>query len=189
MTEVTLVVVGVLALVLLSVGIAALVVLHIVPTGYSPVRDAVSDYGVGRYAWAYRIQVVSIGSAAAVEAGGFAIDGSVATTGIAWLAVYAVSRVAIAWAPTDLPGTQRTTTGRVHGLLAVVAFTSIAVATSTIPNDLQMGQGWAGWVDLLTPLGVFVMVAAIATAVVFVVTPLHRVFGLAERLLYVASLA
>jgi hypothetical protein len=31
---------------------AALIVLHVLPTGYNPIRDAVSDYGVGPYrAW------------------------------------------------------------------------------------------------------------------------------------------
>jgi Protein of unknown function (DUF998) len=30
----------------------AVILLHLLPTGYSPVRDAVSDYGIGRYrAW------------------------------------------------------------------------------------------------------------------------------------------
>ena len=27
----------------------ALIALHLLPTGYNPVRDAVSDYGIGRY--------------------------------------------------------------------------------------------------------------------------------------------
>jgi len=188
-TDGTLVTHGVLALVSLAVGIVALVVLHVVPTGYSPLRDAVSDYGVGRYAWGYRTQVVAIGVAAAIEAGGFAHNGAAGTAGIVWLVGYAISRVAIAWAPTDLPGTTRTPTGRVHALLAIAAFTAIAVATSTIPNDLRGVAAWDSWADPLNTLGTLVVVAAIATAAAIVVGPLRQVFGLVERLLYVASLA
>ena len=189
MTDATLVAYGVLALVSLTVGIAALVILHIVPTGYSPLRDAVSDYGVGHYAWGYRTQVVAIGVGAAIEAAGLVHDGTHGTAGITWLVVYAVSRIAIGWAPTDLPGAPRTTTGRVHALLAVAAFTAIAVATSTIPNDLTGVPGWGDWADPLNTLGTLVVVAAIATAVTMIVAPLRRVFGLVERLLYLASLA
>ena len=189
MTDGTLVIHGVLAVVSLAVGIAALVVLHISPTGYSPLRDAVSDYGVGRYAWGYRTQVVAIGVAAAIEAGGFAHDGTAGTAGIVWLVVYAVSRVAIGWAPTDLPGAQRTPTGRVHALLAIAAFTAIAVATSTIPNDLRGASAWVSWANPLNTLGTLVVVAAVATALAVVVPAFRRVFGLVERLLYVTSLA
>ena len=32
-----------------AVQAVALIALHLLPTGYNPVRDAVSDYGVGRY--------------------------------------------------------------------------------------------------------------------------------------------
>ena len=32
-----------------AVQAVALIMLHLLPTGYNPVRDAVSDYGVGRY--------------------------------------------------------------------------------------------------------------------------------------------
>ena len=185
----TLVALGVLALVCLAVGIGALVVLHVVPTGLSPVRDAVSDYGAGRYAWGYRTLVVAIGAAAAAEAVGFSTDGSAGTAGIVWLAVYAVSRVAIAWTPTDLPGAPRTPTGRLHALLAITAFTAIAVATSTIPGDLPGGPPWGDWADLLGTLGTLVVVTAVGTAVTIVVPPFRRVFGLVERLLYVTSLA
>lgn len=188
MTDGALVGYGFLALALLSVGVASLVVLHVASTGCSPVRDAVSNYGVGRYAWGYRTQVVAIGVAAALEALAFARDATAGPAGVVWLAVYAVSRVAIAWAPTDLPGVERTRTGRVHALLAVVAFTSIAVATSTIPNDLQGDSPWASWVDLLNVLGTLVVVTAIATAAAALVAPLRNMFGLVERSLYVASL-
>ena len=39
----------------------ALITLHLLPTGYSPVRDAVSDYGVGRYRGWFWLQAVAGG--------------------------------------------------------------------------------------------------------------------------------
>jgi hypothetical protein len=40
---------SVVVLVALAVAVVLLVRLHIVPTGLSPVRDAVSDYGTTRW--------------------------------------------------------------------------------------------------------------------------------------------
>jgi pimeloyl-ACP methyl ester carboxylesterase len=37
-----------------AVQAVALIMLHLLPTGYHPVRDAVSDYGVGRYRGAWQ---------------------------------------------------------------------------------------------------------------------------------------
>jgi len=39
----------------------ALIMLHLLPTGYNPVRDAVSDYGVGRYRGWFWLQAVAGG--------------------------------------------------------------------------------------------------------------------------------
>ena len=42
---------------------ASLIVLHLLPTGYNPVSDAVSDYGVGPYRGWFWSQAVSGGLA------------------------------------------------------------------------------------------------------------------------------
>jgi hypothetical protein len=47
-----------------SLCVACLVVLRVAPTGYSPLRNAVSEYGVGRYASWYRAQAACAGVAA-----------------------------------------------------------------------------------------------------------------------------
>lgn len=44
-----------------AVQTAALIVLHFVPTGYNPIRDAVSDYGVGPYRAWFWLQAVAGG--------------------------------------------------------------------------------------------------------------------------------
>jgi len=38
---------------------SALVLLHVLPTGYNPIRDAVSDYAIGRYRAGFWLFVIS----------------------------------------------------------------------------------------------------------------------------------
>jgi hypothetical protein len=53
-----------LALAFTAACVASLTYLHLAPTGYSPVRNAVSEYGVGRYARWDGIQASCTGLAA-----------------------------------------------------------------------------------------------------------------------------
>ena len=105
---------------------AALVFLHVAPTGYSPLRNAVSEYGVGRFAWGYRAQVLFAAAAAVC------LGVELHRRERVLLFVFAAARAAIAAYPTDLleSGTI-TRTGRIHLLLAAAAFTSICWAASS----------------------------------------------------------
>ena len=108
--------------------LAALVVLvrtHLLPTGHNPVRDAVSDYGVGAYRIYYRVMVVELGVGALLLAAALGRATGVSSGGIVWLVVYGVARIVIAAFPTDPGGTADTVTGRVHLVLAAIAFTAI----------------------------------------------------------------
>ena len=95
-----------------------LIAVDLRPTGYRPVRDAVSDYGVGAQRAYYRALVTLMGVGAALLLGALAHRGGVASAGLGWLGVYAAARLAIAWFPTDLPGAAPTAAGRIHVLLA-----------------------------------------------------------------------
>jgi hypothetical membrane protein len=95
--------------------LASILLLHLLPTGYDPIRNAVSDYGVGRYRVWHRIAVLSLAAA------GFAMAiASSSTTkpesGVvtALLVVFAVARIAIPFFPTDIEGQKLTTRGRIH---------------------------------------------------------------------------
>ncbi len=173
---------------------AALVVLvrtHLLPTGRDPVRDAVSDYGVGPHHINYRVMVVLLGVGAALLTIGLARDGEAENAGLAWLAAYAASRVAIAGFMTDLPDQPVTATGRIHAFLAAVAFTSIAFGAIDLTDALADAPGWDGGVhDPLRVLSRVVAITAVATLISAVVPALHaRLFGLVERLLYAAAFA
>lgn len=164
-----------LALAFTAASVACLVYLHLAPTGYSPARNAVSEYGVGRYALWYRLQAALMGVAAACLAVALRDPKRVVTL----LAVFAVARVLIGWFPTDLMGaTERTEHGRVHLLLAAVAFISISWAASTLPSS-QHGEPWLGKAMVVLALA---MVLSRRGA-------LRQWFGLIERAFYVAAIA
>jgi hypothetical protein len=98
-------VLAVAAIAFASLCVACLVVLHVAPTGYSPLRNAVSEYGVGRSAWWYRAQAACAGVAAVFLGAALA------------LAAFA----SISWAAATLPATEHGTEwlGRVMGLTAL----------------------------------------------------------------------
>ena len=144
-----------------------LVYLHLAPTGYSPLADAVSAYGVGRYARWYQAQAACSGIAAGLLAGALGGPRGV----VVLLAVYAGCRLAITQFPMD--------TRRVgHWLLAVLAFGAVAVAAIRLKTP-QHGLPALGWAMLACLL---------LTTVARRNPPLRRWFGLAERGFYAALL-
>jgi hypothetical protein len=83
--------------------VACLAYLHLAQTGYSPVRNAVSEYGVGEFAAWYRTQAAAAGLAGAALA--VALDGP--TRVVVLLGVFAAARL-----PRDHAGAARRATGR-----------------------------------------------------------------------------
>src|SRR4051794_12426145 len=168
-----------------------LVRLHLLPTGLDPQRDAVSDYGTTRYHLYYRAMVVLLGAGAALLTAVLDRDGHAGGLGLFFLSVFAAARIAIAFFMTDPPGRPATTEGRVHLVLAAIAFTAIAFGAADITSSLLDAPTWSGGVA--GPL----RFEARAVAVTAVLTGLARVapaararaFGMVERLLYVAMLA
>lgn len=182
----TVIVLSILSLVGVAVAVGAQLVLHVLPTGVHPIRNAVSDYGAGQFHVGYQVLVVALGTSAACLCLAFAEDGSARTGPLIALAVFAAARLAIARFPTDLPDDPRTTTGSIHAALAIVAFVAIAVAASSIPDHLLGVARWHDRAGTLDTIGAIVMWTAVATGVSFTRPLRHRVFGLVERGLYVA---
>ncbi|HET8558799.1 MAG TPA: DUF998 domain-containing protein [Gaiellaceae bacterium] len=148
--------------------VTCLVYLHLAPTGYSPLRDAVSSYGVGRYAHWYHAQAGAAGVAAVALA--FALGGPKRV--VVLLAVFAAARLAISQAPLDARPLA-------HWALAAVAFGSAAIAAVRLTGS-EHGIPALGWA----------MTALVALmALTRRNPPLRRWFGLVERGFYVAMLA
>ena len=163
------------ALAAVVANVACLVYLHVAPTGYSPVRNAVSEYGVGRYARWYGAQATCTGAAAICLAVALGHPRRVVTL----LGVLAAARIAIPWFPTDgLSRSEPTARGAIHRWLAFLAFTAASWAAIALPAS-QHGAPWLGW-----------LIAAFAVATVISLrSSLRPWFGLIERGFYLAMLA
>jgi hypothetical protein len=170
---------GALATACFAVATVLLARLHLLPTGMRPVPDAVSDFGTTRFHAHYRAMVVALGAGAILLAIGLARETD--ARDLVWLWVYGASRIAIAAFMTDPPGREPTTNGRIHWLLAAIAFTAIAFGASNID--------WSGAPGSLRAVGYAVAATAIATALTRMLPSLRSVFGLAERLLYATTIA
>jgi hypothetical protein len=173
-----------------SVTAAAVIVvaLHLLPTGLDPISNPVSQYGRTRFSALYRAQVIASGSSGLLLVTALVSAGVQRPLPLAALGAYGLARLAIAGNMMDLPGETPTAAGRNHGLLALIAFGGVAIATVPISDTL----------DRATTSGLAGLVAAVAvavpiTAVLMVATrsspSLRRRFGTFERLFYVAAFA
>jgi hypothetical protein len=174
---------AVLALIAVSAQLAILVALHVLPTKYDPVRDAISDYGVGayrRYFWAQ------------LAAGALAcICVAVALTGlhpyvpalvVVLLLANAAARLLMPAFPTDQSGSRfQTVKGTIHMVLAVVAFGAVAAAATGLGGLFSHDPGWRSAQSFLVPLGWVVLAGAVACALGLVGPRLKPFFGLIER--------
>jgi Protein of unknown function (DUF998) len=138
------------------------------PTGYSPLRNAVSEYGVGAYARWYQAQAAAAGLAGLALA--VALGGPRRV--VVLLGVFGAARLAITPAPLDRRRVA-------HWILAVLAFGSVAIAATRL-TAAEHGIPALGW--------------AMVTCIVLMgvarrSTELRGSFGLIERGFYAAMLA
>jgi hypothetical protein len=158
--------------------------LHLLPTGYNPVRDAISDYGVGRYRGYFWAQLVSGALACTGLAVALAeLHPFVPTFVVTALLVNAVARFLMPAFPTDQSGGRfKTFKGTVHMVLAFVAFGAVAAAATGMGGLFSHYPQWHGIKSVIVTLGWIVLVGAVATALALVGPRLKRIFGLIERL-------
>ncbi|MDN6439437.1 MAG: DUF998 domain-containing protein [Corynebacterium nuruki] len=171
-----------LAVPLLVVRLGLFVRLHLIRRDLSPVRNTVSDLGTGRSRRMYTIMGVltAVGYLLILVAAADVGLGPRTYLVIGGIGVLAQLLTLIA--PTDLTGTGRTRTGRIHLLLAVVQFTCLFV---TMVNLDLTGLPTAGMQDGLRWV---VRVSFYVFLVTLVVPGLrHRWLGLTERVFLVVS--
>ena len=96
---------GVVSLLLLALAVASLGWLHLQPTGLSPIRDAVSQYGITSFRAGYRVTTIAFGlSGIALAAGIYrAVPGGGRSLVVLLLVVFAAPRCLISWFPMDPP--------------------------------------------------------------------------------------
>jgi hypothetical protein len=182
---------GAVCLAGVAASIAALGYLHGAETGLSPVRNAVSQYGISPHRVGYRVLTISmaVSGASLALALDRALHGAGVATVIVLLGVFSVARLAISWVPMDAPGAARTSTGAAHGLLAVATFLSIAIAAIRLCRVLGRDLAWIQLGNVSRGFG-WAMVACFGLMMLSRIGPdLRRAFGVIERALYVAILA
>jgi hypothetical protein len=171
----------------LSIGVVALVVLHLMPSGLSPLRNPVSQYGITRFKAGYRVQTLAYGLAGAGVAIGVAALPRPSQSVVVLCGVFAASRAAISWFPMDAPGGRRSATGRHHGQLAMCAFVALSLAaldlSRTVGHDHVGGAfGPVSGVLAAVMLGSLVTMAGGRRAGT-------GSFGLVERIFYLSMTA
>jgi hypothetical protein len=169
-------------------ALVALVVLHLLPTGLSPIHNAVSQYGITRYRQGYRVLTVGLGvaglAAAALVAERYPRPGRAVI--VALLVLFGLCRLVISWFPMDRPGTPRTGRGAAHLALAAGAFLSIAL----VANRMQRAAGHAlgdGYRNALAVAAWLLLLGLLGLLITGRFDPRHRYFGAAERLIYAGS--
>jgi Protein of unknown function (DUF998) len=169
----------------------ALITLHLLPTGYNPRRDAVSDYGVGRYRGWFWAQAVAGGVAGLALAIALAETiPSIPNLVVVMLLISVAARFLIPLFPTDQNGSRfQTVPGTIHMILAIVIFASLIIAASELGSTLEHEAAWHGVKGWLTTLPWVMTGAAIGLLVGLRAPRLHLIYGLIERLFYVSSIA
>jgi hypothetical protein len=177
-----------------AVSIGAIVVLHVLPTGLSPMRNAVSQYGITRYRLGYRIQTIALAVAGAAAAVGLAEAApGRARALIALVIVFALARLVISWFPMDEPGREPTSSGRMHGLIAIVTFLAIAIAAVRLGSVAKEVPGWTTLASVSSAIAWLMVASLIAMMVVRrgarVTHSTPKYFGAVERVFYLAIVA
>lgn len=171
---------------LLDLGI--FVALHILPSDYSPISHAVSDYAVGKYKSLFRVRlwVNALGILVLVAALASASRVQIATLDLLSLGLVALTRVAMSFFPTDLEGKKLTRIGLLHYLCAILSFAFAFTALRDMTPALQHAFPWAssmfGFLYVLAP-------PALIAVIVTLVPMLRRIFGLFERIFLLTILA
>ncbi|HMD52304.1 MAG TPA: DUF998 domain-containing protein [Solirubrobacteraceae bacterium] len=169
---------------------ASLVVLHLLPTGYNPVRDAVSDYGVGRYRGWFWAQAISGGVAGLALAIALAeTTPAVPTLVVVMLLVSAVARFLIPAFATDQGASRfQTRIGTIHMILAIVIFAALIIAASKLAGTLEHEAAWQGVKGWLNVLPWVMTASAIGILLALRLPRLKPKVGLIERLFYLSSI-
>jgi hypothetical protein len=175
---------GVVALVAVALQAVLLVTLHVLPTKYDPVHDAISDYGVGEYRGYFWAQLVAGGSACialALSLG--SLHPYVPRLAVVMLVANGAARFLMPAFPTDQAGSRfQTARGTAHMVLAIVAFGGVAAAATSLGGLPDHYAEWQSARSLIDTLGWVVLVGAIGCALALVGPRLKRIFGLIERL-------
>jgi Protein of unknown function (DUF998) len=183
------VIAGIVTLLALATLVASLTWLHLQPTGLSPLRNAVSQYGISAYRGGYRVATLAFAAAGIALAVGISARlHARAHTVDVLLVVFAAARSVISWFPMDTPGAELTATGRRHGLLALAAFAGVTAAALKLSHSLAHGTVWHQLAPVSSGLGWLMLVLLLAMGLRRSLPSARAWFGAVERAFYVAAI-
>ena len=181
---------AVVGLTFMLAAFVALVLAHVRPTGLSPLRNPVSQYGISSAASFYRAQTVAMALAAIALPLSLrsCLSGREVPEVVVSLALFAVARALISWFPMDAPGAPRSHRGSAHGILAIVAFLSISFAASRLNTLLSSQAAGTWWYHVSSVVSTALKVALVLMIVARLAQAVRPYFGLIERLFYAACI-
>ena len=178
----------VLSLVALAVYAAILLALHLLPTGYSPLRDPVSLYADSRWGALYALALVAAGASALGMAAAFWLGNApLPGVGIAALGALGLARLLLVTVPARRSDRGAPPSRRVliHQLLAAVSFGAIALVTITLTAPIIAWDAWRGPAPLLIAAASIALAAVVLFFVSGAISRLRPYFGLFQRAVYV----
>lgn len=156
------------------------VLFHLLPNNYNPVKNTVSDYAVAPSGKLHAFMAVAMPITGAISSLSLAvaIAASVSTASmhaVLFLVIASVCRFLLIFFPTDITGQPATKTGKAHLTFAILAFAGIAFAAGNFHITV---------IDEI--IGEAVIFMAILLLLGFL-PPLKKIFGLLERLFLFSS--
>jgi hypothetical membrane protein len=158
-------------------------VLALADPQYSLIRNAESDYGVGPNAWLMDVNfllrgVFSVAAAIAIALTTAPLRRS--RLGLGLIGAWACCSALLAFFPDNPVGTAVTPSGRIHLLLAGIAFAAVAIGTFLTSHRIG---GDPAWVSVRRPLLVVSSLAIVAgTLAILSIRRPQADFGLYERI-------
>ncbi|MCX5562927.1 DUF998 domain-containing protein [Streptomyces sp. NBC_00038] len=165
------------------------VALHVLPTGYHPIRHAVSDYAVGQYGSLFRVGLLVSSLGVLFLAIGLTLDPGappLAVSQLVFLYLVPATRLGMALFRTDLEGEKLTRTGRLHYLFAIAAFAFTYAAISGMTPRLTSVSPWQSADGLLSALR-WIALVSLVLLIVTLLPRLRTIFGLFERAFLVST--
>ncbi len=185
-----LVLVGLLTL---TTRVLSLLALHLLPTGCNPLRDPVSRYALSRYGALDGVQKFAGGVCALSLAGALALwRAPVPGLGLVVLSVNGLALLFLVTVPAqtadkDAPRSRR---WLLHLVLALVSFTTIALAAGALTAPILAWPSWHGSAPLLIISGIWTPVSVVLFIFILAggLAPWRPYLGLFQRAIYLGTI-